>query len=217
MLVRDIEIAASEGFPSSILSVDTTFSSLSRTMVMTHKLMPSLSGLCQTKDGLMAVFFVDELPEMNKMGGVLFYTQRTESIEGLEDRVVPQWIVQIQTGTFAWQTMSDEFINGNGLPLSKAVFLKWKPGSYPHAVERHHNLIRKLPDDMFDIGSDLEKVAISVFLLSSNLSSIASTYIDEPWFKAALNSEDTGKIDDSCVDDIKVVDVEWELDLTLYA
>lgn len=217
MLVRDIEIAASEGFPSSILSIDTTFSSLSRTMVMTHKLMPSLSGLCQTKDGLMAVFFVDELPEMNKMGGVLFYTQRTESIEGLEDRVVPQWIVQIQTGTFAWQTMSDEFINGNGLPLSKAVFMKWKPGSYPHAVERHHNLIRRLPDDMFDVGSDLEKVAISVFLLSSNLSSIASTYIDEPWFKAALNSEDTGKIDDSCVDDIKVVDVEWELDLTLYA
>lgn len=217
MLVRDIEIAASEGFPSSILSIDTTFSSLSRTMVMTHKLMPSLSGLCQTEDGLMAVFFVDELPEMNKMGGVLFYTQRTESIEGLEDRVVPQWIVQIQTGTFAWQTMSDEFINGNGLPLSKAVFLKWKPGSYPHAVERHHNLIRKLPDDMFDIGSDLEKVAISVFLLSSNLSSIASTYINEPWFKAALNSENISKIDDSCVDDIKVVDVEWELDLTLYA
>lgn len=220
MLMRDIDVAAQEGFPSAILSIDTSFSTLSRTMVMTHKLMPSLSGLCIMGDGLVAVFFVDELPEMNKMGGVLYYTKRLEAAEAEDGSItnieVPNWIVQIQTGNFAWQTMSDEFINGRGMPLNKAVFLKWKPGSYPYAVERHHDLVRKLPDELFDVGSDFEKIALSTFLLSSEMSTIANTYIDEPWLKRALNGETVENINDHCVCGIKVIDVDWSVDLSLY-
>jgi hypothetical protein len=215
MFLDDIHLALNDGVPSAYLSTDTAFSMLSGTSVITRKLMPGFSGLCQTPEGLLPIFIVDDLPLGPEAGGIMFYTYRKKT--GAEDVRSPHWLIQIQQGSFAWQIMISNGINGKGKPLNKAVFLKWRPKTFSQALEKHHNLVRALPAEGFLLNSDLERVATSTFMLSEGFSSIANTYIDESWLKTALegNFGDEIEVNDPCVDAIKVVSVEWHVDVSL--
>lgn len=214
MFLDDIHLALNDGVPSAYLSTDTAFSLISGTPVITRKLMPGLSGLCPTPEGLIAIFIVDDLPLGADAGGILFYTYRKKLGAAIEGERAPHWLVQIQQGSFAWQIMISDSINGKGMPINKAVFLKWRPKTFSHALERHHNLVRALPKEGFLLDSDLERVATSTFMLSEGFSSIANTYIDEPWFTSALEGRAgaEAEVEDPCVSAIKVVNVEWQVD-----
>jgi hypothetical protein len=217
MFLDDIHLALNEGLPSAYLSTDTAFSLLSGTSVLTRKLMPGLSGLCPTPEGMLPIFIVDELPLGPEAGGIMFYTYRKKSSAGSEKERVPHWLVQIQQGSFAWHIMISDSINGKGKPINKAVFLKWRPKTFPQALEKHHNLVRSLPSDGFLLNSDLERVATSTFMLNEGFSSIANTYIDASWLKAAIMAGAGAEVevDDPCVDAIKVVSVEWHVDASM--
>lgn len=211
MRLDDLDVMLNDGLQSAYVSTGTAFSLISNTPVMTHKLAPGLSGLCATPKGLMAVFFVDELPEQDRAGGMLFYTARRKPSLHDEEALVPHWLVQIQQGSFAWQIMTTEQINGAGLPLPYALFLKWRPGSFAKAIERHHNLIRGMPAENFDLNTDFERVATSTFMLSEGFSSVANTYLAEPWVKAAYQTKGPLLVDDACVEAIRCVAVDWEV------
>ncbi len=211
MRFDDLELMLNEGLQSAYVSTGTAFSLISNTSVITHKLAPGLSGLCSTPKGLLAVFFVDELPEQDRAGGILFYTARRKASLHDDQALVPHWLVQIQQGSFAWQMMATEQINGSGLPLPYALFLKWRPGTFAQAVERHHNLIRAMPDDQFDLNTDFERIATSTFMLSEGLSSVANSYLAEPWVKAAYQSQGPLPVDDACVEAIRCVAVDWQV------
>jgi hypothetical protein len=211
MRLDDFNLMLSERLPSAHLSSGSAFSLISNTPVLTHKLVPGLSGLCATPKGLMAVFFVDELPTSDKLAGIMFYTARRKATLHDPNALTPHWLIQLQQGSFAWQIMTTEHINGQGTPLPFALFLKWKPGSFARAIEKHHDLVRALPSEGFDLDTDLERVATSTFMLSEGLSCVANAYLAEPWVREAYQHQSVKNVDDPCVEAIRCIPVEWEV------
>lgn len=207
MLIDQISLISYAGMLSPYFSTDSSYSLITGTSVLTSKSVPGLSGLCDTPHGLVAVIFVDNLPVADRSAGIMLQTMRKQG-----DENVNKWLVQVQQGSFAWQFMASEMVNGKGKPHAKAIFLRWKPGCMTAAIERHHNLVRALPEDQFLIGSDLERVATSTFMLSEGYSTIALTYTGEQWFNHLIENGGRIMLEDACIDAACCVDVEWTID-----
>lgn len=210
MLIDDIELMIQDGARTPYLSVDTAWSYLSGSMVMTHKSLPSLSGLCQTQGGCLAVIYVDQLPKGPQGAGIMFRTQRTRpSIKPGSTLKQDLWLIQVQQGSFAWQFMANQDIDFKEKPLQKVLFLQWKPGTFHHALEHHHNLLRAMDKDLFEMGTDLERVGLSTLMLSEGMSCIANTVLNMPWLDNVMSDNEVHAINHPCIVAARTIDAHW--------
>jgi hypothetical protein len=181
---KDTEFMALMGLPSPFIAADALYSPITESSMMTHRVFPGLCGFVPCGDAIVAGVFVDELPDDDRLRGVIMLTTRTDSAGESQEC----WLVQLQSRTNAWQFMTvDEFLPS---PDEWTVLFKWKPGALSEGYEMHDAMVAGLAgdDDFWLVGSELEKQAYSRFVLSTGTSSFAHPYQANGMMSLALNN-----------------------------
>lgn len=171
-MIDDLHMMAADGLVSPFSASDSLYSPVSARQVMTFRSFPGLSSMVPTVYGPTPCVFVEKLPEINRLQGFLQLTQRG----GVDGEPQECWLALIEAHGFAWQFMTVD--ENFPTPSSYAVLLEWKPKSLGEALKMHDEMIAQMGDSsqMWIIGSDLEKEAVSRFVLSSGSSSLAHPF-----------------------------------------
>lgn len=172
IFLKDKDLMVQMGLPSPFIAADPLYSPISDASIMTHRVFPGLCGFVPCGDQSIAAVFIDQLPEDETLSGIIMLTTRTDA-EGERQEC---WLVQVQSRANAWQFMTIDEVMPNPGPY--AVLLEWRAGQLEEGYAMHDSMIAGMthPDDLWLVGTDLEKQAYSRFALSSGFSTLAHPF-----------------------------------------